>query len=137
MYLHKIGMSLNFSGSNVVAKFNILADEKSSFTREDLKEGKHIEYAKSLLKKMKKYQRCPSPARSTEQESSFQSDPDWFDIGSSERQSDGEMISESPSIEQTDPDDFDQDSYCAADDDLGKLLGGQSTSYERKMYFRF
>ena len=111
-----------------------LADEKSSFTREDLKEGKHIEYAKSLLKKnIRKSQRCPSPARSTEQESSFQSDPDWLDVGSSERQSDGEMnseseqldgitsSSESPSIEQTDPDDFDQDSYSAADDDLGRL----------------
>ena len=102
-----------------------IADEKSSFTKEDMKEGKHIEYAESLLDAMcKTSRRCPTPPRSTYQENQINSNPDWFDVGSFDKQSDGEINSEfnqqdvftsssqSPSIEQTDP-----DSYSADDDD--------------------
>ena len=110
-----------------------IADEKASFTKEDLKEGKHIEYAKSLQEEMiKRYQRCLSPPKSSEQESSFPSDLDWFDVGSSERQSDGENTesnqqdvftssSKSPWVEPSDMDDFQLEQYSADDDDLGKL----------------
>ena len=87
-----------------------IADEKSSFSKEDMKVGKHIEYAKSLL------------------EESIQSDPDWFDVGSwgggeiTPEFNRHEDSSESPSVEQTDPDDFEQNSFFAADDDdLGKF----------------
>ena len=96
-----------------------------------MKEGKHIEYVKSLLEEMiKKSQRCPTPPRSTEQEKSIQSDPDWLDGGSSGKQSDGEISTESSqqdvftsssqsiSIEQRYPDDSPLNSF-AADEDLG------------------
>ena len=111
------------------------ADEKSSFTKEDMKEGKHIEYAKSLLeemiKKKGKSERSSNPLRSTEQENSIRSDHDWFDVGSSDKPRDGEIntesnkydvnCSESPrfEFEQTNADAFQQNSYSAADDDLG------------------
>ena len=67
MYLHQIG-SLGFS---IQLDFiqTLSADEKSSFSKEDMKEGKHIEYARSLLKEMiqnsksSEPPRCPTPHR--------------------------------------------------------------------------
>ena len=98
-----------------------------------MKEGKHIEYVKSLLEEMiQKSQRCPSPPRFSEQENSIQSDPDWFDVGRSDNETDGEISTESNqqddftsssqslSIEQRDPDDSQLNSF-AADEDLGCL----------------
>ena len=120
-----------FSGSNRSHIIEIfIADEKASFTKEDMKVGKHIEYAESLLDEMcRNSQRCPTPQSSTDQENPIKSESDWFDIGSFDKQSDGEIntestehdvftsSSESPAIEQTDLDDFQQISYTAVDDD--------------------
>ena len=102
-----------------------------------MKEGKHIEYVKSLLEEMiQKSQRCPSPPRFSEQENSIQSDPDWFDVGRSDIETDdGEISTESNqqddftsssqslSIEQRDPDDSQLNSF-AADEDLGVYKEG-------------
>ena len=99
-----------------------------------MREGKHIEYAKSLLEEMIKKKRMSvrssTPLRSTEQENSIRSDHDLFDVESSDtKQRDGETstesnkydvnCSESPRFEFEQTDAFQQNSYSAADDDLG------------------
>ena len=141
MYLHEIGKINIYLG--LIKSHNwhiyILADEKASFTKEDLKEGKHIEYARSLLQeiveKSGKSERCPSSPSSTEQKNASHSDYDWFDVGTSDKQRDGEIItdtdkhndilssSDSPKFEHTNPDALQQNSSFATDDDLGSLQG--------------
>ena len=154
MYLHEIGKINIYLG--LIKSHNwhiyILADEKASFTKEDLKEGKHIEYARSLLQeiveKSGKSERCPSSPSSTEQKNASHSDYDWFDVGTSDKQRDGEIItdtdkhndilssSDSPKFEHTNPDALPQNSSFATDDDLG-LLQGIYLSMQWKIYFRF
>jgi len=64
-----------------------IADERSSFSKEDMKEGKHIEYARSLLKEMIKNSkssrppRCPTPPLTQTEQTSFNQSPvnDWFE----------------------------------------------------------
>ena len=141
MYLHEIGKINFYRGLIKSHNWHVydLADEKASFTKEDMKEGKHIEYARSLLqeivKKKRKSERCPSSPSSTEQENASHSDYDWFDVGSSDKQRDGEIntesnkhnnilsSSDSPKFEHTNPDAFQQNSYFASEDDLGSLQG--------------
>ena len=60
-----------------------------------MKEGKHIEYARSLLEEMKlsrKPQRCPTPPRDLpEQENLNQSDAnDWFENVNDDEDVDGD-----------------------------------------------
>ena len=86
-----------------------------------------------MIKRSEKSVRSSTPLRSTEQENSIPPDHDWFDGGSSDKQRDGEIntesnkydvnisSSESPrfEFEQINADAFQQNSYSAADDDLG------------------